>query len=790
MLPNRKDEAIPRLLSLPSFRPDGSGKSKLVYLPASRETSGSSSVSNEVDEITASEHIHQDSNNKILPGHAVMENRSDPQAPTSPMERIQKRAISAYRNVSSRDSTSQNEILFSKSTDQANNHPRIDKVFSQATGLPTGEKTSSISSRCRVPFGSMITAQKDEWGSKPTEMVTHHTSVAKASSKTAKTLVAVKTSSLSAHCNPSSGSMASKETPTQKGEVLLSKSAKQVQNEVFYRSSYPVATKSTTVPSVSEVGIERVNSARQLPKSPQKLPGTLSDKTYLTSNVSSPKNCAKPDITSGVPEIREYEFCYRKDNVQNVPSGHSSSMKVSLTAHDPVRPTSDSGPFSIKRLLGSHMPSKEPQESVLNKHKYLSAVSSCSSSLKGEFVRDNDSVKPTSSHSPSSIEIFPSSKDPAQVTNTPSSLSSLQRCVQSSSSLSTSSSNTSFRNSTAGRHMSPSLTATLNGSLEQEKSGIHPAPPQTTSSNISQALYNHNKPRQNPASSNTSSAETIGTNTSIRQNPGDAHKSKSQIHFHSSVLKLSRDKTPQKGKLPVATVQAMTSYSNSLHASSSVPSPKRLNRRSSTEGTRNRKQWRHIYPKIQTKQKEYDVEALHFPESPSSLFTPSQNSDLQTFVSYLTDPETPNAGSVIKEQTFKASFDIGQESLLEGHLTYYDSLQAQQVEIFQNQSRRVWTLQPGDNRKSVDHSIPGMYNNPDRYPSATEEELLPSYNDNMMPSQSYFSNCHSPADTQYTTNGFKPSGVQSSPQSRLHLGHCPMRQAEQHKNQQYHLHHR
>lgn len=795
MLPNRKDVAIPRFLTLPSFHQDGSGKSQFVYLQANREISGSS------NETSVRDPFHQNSNDKSLPDQKMMESGSNPQAPTSQIEGIPKRTISAHRNVSSRNIiTQEDERWLSKSTDQANNHPRIDSVFSQATGLPIEGKTSSKSSHCKVPFGSIaskeITTQKNEtWASKATDNVSHHTSIDKASSQTVKTPVAERTRSISAYCNPSFGTMASKETATKKDEVSLPKSANRVQNEAFYRSSHSVVTTSSTVPSVSEVGTERAKSASQHPKNPQKLPGAFGDKTCLISNVSPPNKCPKPDITSVVPQIIENEFCNLKDNLQNVPSGHSPSMKVFLTVDEPVRPASDSGPFSIQRLLSSHKPSKESQvtnaqsslpsqqESDLNKHEHLPGFSSStSSSLKGDFVRTNDPVKPTP-------------------INTPSSRSSFQGCVQSSSALSTSSGNTLSRDSTAGRHISHSLAAPANGSLEHEKSSIRPAPLKTTSSNISQAFDKRNEPRQNTGSSNESSSENIRTNTSIRQNSGNTQKSMSQIDFQSRVSKLSHDKIPQKRKPPVATVQAMTSYSNSLQVSSSVRSPEQLNRssndsrppkngRNSTGDTRTTQQWRHKDPKVQTKRKECDVEALHFPGSTPPLFTPSQDSDLQTFVSYLTDSETPNAGSVMKEQTFEASFDIGQERLLERHLTYYDSLEAQQVEIFQNQSRRVWTLQSGDNWKSEDQSGMGMFNNPDIYSNATEGELLSSYDDNILQSQSYFSNCHSPADAQYTTNGFIPNGAHYNPQNRLHLEHCPMTQVNQHKNQQPHLHRR
>lgn len=101
----------------------------------------------------------------------------------------------------------------------------------------------------------------------------------------------------------------------------------------------------------------------------------------------------------------------------------------------------------------------------------------------------------------------------------------------------------------------------------------------------------------------------------------------------------------------MATVQAMTTLSNSLCAGNSVPARERLNtspdhseppenRRNSTEKTRNVQQWRHRDPKIQTQQKSYDVEALHLPGL-TSLLTPSttsENSDLQTFATYLTEP--------------------------------------------------------------------------------------------------------------------------------------------------------
>ncbi|XP_078348004.1 uncharacterized protein LOC144633095 isoform X1 [Oculina patagonica] len=798
VLPNRKDAAIPRFLTLPSFHQDGSGKSQFVYLPANREISGSSNVSNEVNETSVRDHFHQNSNDKSLPGQKMMESGSNPQASTSQIEGIPKRTISAYQNVSSRNIiTQEDERWISKSTDQANNHPRIDSVFSQASGLQIEEKTSSSSSYCEVPFGSVaskkITAQKDElWASKPTESVSRHTSTDKVSSQTAKTPIAERTSLISAYCNPSFGTMVSKETSTKNDEVLFPKSTKRVHNEAFYRSSYSVVTTNTSAPSVSEVETERAKLVSQLPKGPQKLPGALGDKTCLISNASPPNKCSKPDITSTVPQIRENEYCNPKDNLQNVPSGHSSSMKVYLTVDDPVRPGSDSGPFSIQRLLSNNKPTKESQvtnapsslpsqrESNLNKHEHLSGVSS--SSLKGDFVRANDTVKPTP-------------------INIPSSRSSLQGCVQSSSPLSTSSGNTSSRVSTAGGHILHSLAAPLNGSLEHEKSGIHPAPLKTTSSNISQAVDKRNEFRQNAVSSNESSTKNIRTNTLIRQNSGNAHQSKSQIDFQSRVSKLSHEKTPQKKKPPVATVQAMTSFSNSLHVSSSVPSPERFNGgrndsrppkngRNSTEVTRNTQQWRHKDPTVQKKRKDYNVRAMHFPGSTPPLFTPSQDSDLQTFVSYLTDSEPPNAGSVMKQQTFEASFDIGQESLFERHLTYYDSLEAQQeIEIFQNQSKRVWTLQPGDNWKNDDHSRMGTYDSAGIYPDATTGELLSSFDDNILQSQSYFSNGHSPADAQYTTNGFIPNGAHYNPQNGLHLEHCPMSQVNQHKNQQSHLHH-
>lgn len=779
MLPDHKDVPIPRFLTRGL---DGSGKSQLVYLPTNRETSGSNSVSNEGNETSVTDHEYQYSNERSILDKTLIGNGSYLQTSMSPME--PKYAMSDHQDesLSSRSITTQNnEIWFSKSTQQADNHPRIDKVFSQAVGLPIEEKRSSISTHREVPFTSIasneITGQKNEtWGSKPTDSVSNHPRVDKASSQIVKTPVAVRTSSISAHRNASFGSMASEDITTQEDEVPV----KQVQNGEFYGTSYSADKTRTTVPSVSESSIQIAKIKSQFP---------------------SPK----PDITRSAPQIRKDESSSLKDNLQTATFSNSSSMELFLTINEPERPAPDRGPFSIQRLLSSHKPSKEtqvtnvpssipsPQKGNVNMPKNPTGVSSgAASSLKAGFRRDKDLVRPSSKYDPESIQILDNTNGLVEVTNASSSLPSRQDVVQSLSPSGKSSSYTSSRDSMVGRHISHSSTVSPNGPSEQGKSGIHPAPLQTTSSNISPAFPKHHKPSQNAMSSKLkcknaippkeSSVVNTHTNTWIRQDPNDAREPNSQLHFQSSVLKLPCDTTSQKRNLPVpvATVQAMRSYSNSFKVISSVSSTEQLNRsrndsgsphvHNSNESKRNTQQWRHKDPKIQAKRKQHDTDTFHLPVATASLNTSSKNSDLQTFVSYLTEAEIPNARSVVEKQTFEASFNIRQESLLESLLT----------------SKTVLTIQPGDNRKSVDQSRMGMHNNTDFYLGATERESRPRYDDKILQSQSYFTN----ADIQYRTKGTIPSGAHYNPQNRLHFEHCPMRQVTQYKNPQSHPHHR
>lgn len=795
---------MPRLIALPSVHQDGSRKRQFVHLLANQETSGKSCVSNEVNETSAGDLVQLNSKDKALPDQKRMGNGSYPQTSASHTDGIPKRTISIYRNASAGGITTQDDQMWlSKSTNQAFNYTRRENVSREAIGPPNERNTGSIPSYCKETSGSVaskeITTQDDETrSSKPQESVHHHTSVDNASSQTAKTPIAVKTSSTSVHCYPSFGSVASKEITTRRDEVL-------VQNETFSRLSSSAATTSTIVPSVSKVGIESARSVSQLPKNPQKLPDAFGE-TNLSSKVPPPNKSQKPDVTRSVPHIIKDGFYNLDDSLHDTPSSHASSKKV-LTVDDPVRPALDSGPFSIRRLLSSHKPSQKSQvtnasscfpflhECDLNKRGHLpGATSRYPSSLNGGFVRDKNPVKPKSTGDSFIIQNMHINNESSQTTNTPSSLSSLQSCSQSSSIVPTSSSFTSSRDSTAGRRNSNSLIVPSNRkSLDQEHFGMYGAPLQTTSSSFSQGIYKHNEPRQNVGPSNGPSAETICTNNSNRQNPGHAHEPKSQLHFHPGVIKIA-GKTPQNRKLPAATVQAMTTLPDSLHVSGSVPSRERLNtshnhsepprnRRNSTESTGNIQQWRHKDPKIQTKHKSYDIEALHLPGSTSSLLAPStaiENSDLQTFVSYLTEPESSHIVSAMKEQELENSFDIGQEGQLLEMRTYYDSVQTQQVEILKkNQSMRVWTLQSDNNWISDDPNNMGTYNTPDIYESVTDRDVLPNYDDNMLQNLPYFSSCHSPADKQYTPAGFRSSRTHFNPQNGLHLGHCPMRQMKQ-----------
>ena len=772
------DAARPTLITLPSGHQDGSKKRQFVHLPANQDTSVKSCVATGVSDTSAADLVQRNFKDKALPGQKRMENGLYAEPSASHTEEIPKSTV--YRNAFPGDVTTQNDqTWFSKSTNQAFNYTRGENVSHEAIGSQVEGNTRFISAYRKETSGSVaskeINTQNDETRiCKPKEDEHHHTSpVDHTFTPTAKTPIALKTGSV--HCYPSFGSVATKETTSRRDEVL-------VQNETFSRLPSSTTSTSTTVPSVSTDEIERERSASQLPKKPRKLPDAFRDKTTSTSH-------------------KQDGFYNLDDSLHDNPSRHASSMKVFLTVDDPVIPASDSGPFSIRRLLSSHKPSQKSQgtnaSSWLPSHQQRDpkvskqghppgAPSRNSSSLNGGIVRDNNPVEPRKSFIVENMHI---STESSQVMNTPSSLSSKQDCGQCSSIVPTSSSFI----PTPGRHNSNSLIAASNGkSLDQEHFGMHGTPQQTTPLSFSQSFYKHSEPFQNAGPSNGSSAEKICTTISSRQNPGHTHERKSQPHFHPGVIKIA-DKTPQNRKLPVATVQAMTTLSKSLYVgSSAVPTRERFNtghnhseppgnRRYSTEKTRNIQQWRHKDPKLQTKHQSYDVEGLHLPGSNSSQLMPSttsENSDLQAFAGYLTEPESPHIVSAMKEQGLETAFDIGREGqLLE--MRKYDSLQTQQVEIFRNQSMRVWTLQSDDQWRSDNPNRMGMTNAPDIYESVTERDILPNYDASMLQNLQYFSSDHSPVDKQYTPVGYTSSTAHLNLQNSLHLQHCPMRQMKQ-----------
>lgn len=750
-----------------------------------------------------------------------------------------------FGSMASKGITTQNDKAWiSKSTERVNNHT-WDNTASEAHKSPMEDETSAMTTHCKIPFGSMAskgtTTHKDEaWSPKSTDRVKTFPNIENALRQTTKSQIEGKTRAMSTFCNATFGSMASKDITTEKEKTGFSQFSQRAENEAFSRSATSMISGSTTVSSVSKIGIERSMSASQLPKNLQKLSGSVGDKTNLTSNVSPPCKYSKPDTTSGIPRIREDEIYNLEGRLPAVPSGHSTSLKDRLfRANNPVRYAANSGPFSIQRLLSSQKPSQESaqvpsapsslpslQECDRNKQSSsaLRASSRCTSpsyktsrpdttsgvprirenkvhnldgrlrgvpsghssslkgrvSIKGGFLKDKN---PASTGGPLDIQTMLTSNEPSrqsQAANTPSSVPSPQGCVlhkQSSSVLRVPSST---RDSTAHRQNSHYLTTTPNENSLEKDGHL-----QTKSSTVSPGFHKHSKPLQMPVPSNGSLAKTAYA--SNRQNPGHTRELNSQLLLHPGVFKLSPVKTRQNRNLPVATVQAMTTSSNSLPVCSTFHSPDRSktsryhpgaprNKRNSIEGTRNIQQWCHKDPKIQMRNQGFDVDAMYFPDSTSSLynsFTTSKKSDLETFVSYLTEPESPNTVSVMTEQTLETSFDIGQESLLE-RPTYHDRrLSVQPV-------KRLWTLQPSDIWMSDEQKRMEMYNNPGIYPSVTERQLLQRYDDNMLPGQSYFSNCHSP-DKQCTSNGFLSSGANCNPRDRLRHDHCPLRQSHHRK---------
>lgn len=790
---------MPTLITLPGVPQDGSKKRQFVHLTANQETSVKSRVATEVNETSTEDLAQRNSKDKVNPDQKKMGNSLHPQSSASHTEEMPKSTM--YQNAFPGDITAQNDQTWlSKSTNQAFSYIRKENVTREAIGTRIEGNTSSISAYCIATSGSLTskeinTLNNETRSSEPKEDVHRHTSVNHTSRPTAKTPIAVKPNSASVHCYPSLGSVASKETTTRRDEVL-------VQNEAFHKLS-STASAITTVPSIFNDGIERGRSASQLPKNPMKLQDAFGDKTNSTSLLPPPNKYKKPNVTRSVPHLIKDGFCNRKDGLHDTPSRHASTMKIFLTVDDPVRPASDSGPFSIRRLLSTQRPSQKSQvtnasacfpshqQCDLNKHGHPPGTPSGNpSSLNGGIVRDSSPVKPRSASDSFVIQNMHIRTESSQVTNTPSTLSSLQGCGQSPSTVPTSSSFISSRDFTAGRHNSNSLIAPSNGkSLGQEHFGVKGAPLQTSPSNFSKSFYERNEPHQNVGPSNGSSAEKICTNNSSRQNPSYTHERKSKPLFHPGAIKVA-DKTPQSRTLPVATVQAMTTLSSSLHVGSSVPSRERLNtshnhseppgnRSYSTEKTRNAQQWRHKDHKIQTRHKSYDVEALDLPGSTSSLLTPSttsENSDLRTFVSYLTEPERPQTISAIKEQELETSFDTGQDGQLLESRTYCDSVQTQQSEIFQNQSRRVWTLQSDCNWVSDDPNRMGMNNAPDIYMRVTDRDILPNHDDNVLQNLPYFPGCHSPVDKQYTPVGYTSSTAHLS---SSHLQHYPIRQMKE-----------
>lgn len=791
------DAAMPTLITLPSVHQDGSGKRQFVHMPANQETSVRSSVASEVIETSAKDLAQPKSKDKTLPDKKRMGNGLYPQSSAFHTEEVAKNTMhrSAFPGVIT---TQNDQTWLSKSTNQVFNCIRRENVSHETNGTHIEENTSSISAYCKTTFGSVTskeihTQSEESRSSKPEEDVHRHASVNHTSRPTAKTPVVVKPNSPAALCYPSFESAASKEITTRRNEVL-------VQNV----ASPTLSSTSLTVPSISNAGIERERSESQRPKSPKKLQDVFGDKTNSTSHLPPPNKYEKLDVTRSIPHLIKDGFHNREDGLHDNPSRDASSMKVFLRVDDPVRPASDSGPFSIRRLLCSHRPSQKSQatnpsssfssrqQCDLNKHRHQPGIPRNSLSLNGAIVKNNNTVKPRSTTNSSIIQNMHISTKSSQVTNTPSIRSSTQDCDQNSSTVTTTSSLTSPRNFTAGRLNSNSSVAPLSvKSLGQDHFDMHGARLQTRPSSISQRFYEHNGPSQNVDHANEYSVEKICTNNSSRQNPGHIFERKSQPHFHPGVIKIA-DKTAQNRKLPVATVQAMTNLSSSLHVGSSVPSRERLktrgnhseppgNRRYSTEKTRSFQQWRHKGPKIQTRQKSYDVEALRLPRSTSSAVltsTNSENSDLQTFVSHLTEPGHPQGTSVMKQKELETSLDIGKEGHLLELLSYHNSVNTQQVEILQNQSMRVWTLQSEDNWVSDDPNRMEMNNALNIHKSATDRDILPNYEDTVLQNLPYFSGSHSPVDKQHTPVGYTSSASHPNPQNSLHLHHCPMRQTK------------
>ena len=781
---------MPTLITLPSVHQDGSRKRQFVHMPANQETSVRSSAASEVNKTSATDHAHPKSKDKTLRSDQKRTgNGLYPQSSAFHTEEIAKNTMhrSAFPGVI----TAQNDQSWlSKPTNQAFNCIRRENVSRETNGLRIEENTSSISAYCKATSGSVtskeIHTQNDETRiSKPKEDVHRHASVDHTSIPTAKAPIAAKPNS-SVHCCPSFESVASKEITTRRNEVMAQKKAFST-----------LSSTSSTVPSISNVGIERESSESQRPKSPMRLQDAFGDKTNSTLHLPSPNKYKKPGVTRSIPHLIKDGFYNREDGLQDTTSRDTSSMKVLKTVDDPVRPASDSGPFSIRRLLSSHRPSQKSQSTNassclpshqqcdLKKHRHPPSTPSRNSfSLNEGILRNNNPVKPRSTTDVST--------ESSQLTNTPSIRSSPQSLDQSSSSVRTTSSFISSRDFTAARHNSSSLMAPLNGkSSGQDHFGIHGAPLQTTPSSFSQSSYEHNGQSQNVGHSNRSSAEKICTNNPSRQNPNRKLERKSQPHFRPGVIKIA-EKTAQNRKLPVATVQAMTNLSSSLHVGSSVPSRERLKskrnhskspgyRSYSTEKTRNFHQWRHEDPKIQTRQKSYDVEALHLTGSTSSVLTStnSENSDLQTFVSHLTEPERPREISGMKELELETSIDKGRECQLLELLSYRTSVNTQQVEILQNQSMRVWNFQSDDNWVSDDPNRMGRSNAPNIHKRTTDRDILPNYADNKLQNLPYFSGCHSPVDKQRTSVGYTSSTAHPKPQNSLHLHHCPMRQMKQ-----------
>ena len=769
---------MPTLITLPSVHQDGSRERQLVHMPANQETSVRSSVASSLNETPAMDHAQGKSKDKTLPDQKRLGNGLYPQSSAFHTEQVAKNTThrSAFPGVIT---AQKDQTWLSKSTNQVFNCIRRENVSREANRPRIEENTSSISTYCKATFGSVTskethTQNGETRTSKPEEDVHRHSGVDNKSSPTAKTPIAVKPNSTAVHCYPSFGSVTSKEIATRRNEVL-------VQNEAFPTLS----STSLTVPSISNDGIERERSESQRPKSSMKLQDAFGDKTNSTLHLLPPNKFKKPGVTKKIPRLIKDGFNNREDGLHDTPSKDASSMKVLLRVDDPVRPASDSGPFSIRRLLSSYRPSQKSQatnatscvsprqQCDLNKHKHPSGTPSRNSlSLNGAIVRNNNPVKPRSSTNSSIIQNMHISTESSQVTNTPNIRSSPQDYDQSSSTVLRTSS-TSSSDFIAGRNNSNSLIAPLSvNSLGQDHFGMHGAPLQTTPSSISQRFYEHNRPSQNVGHSNEC-------------------ERKSQAHFHPSVIKIA-DKTAKKRKLPVATVQAMTNLSSPLHVGSSVPSRERLNTRRnhskppgnrsySTEKTRSIQQWRHKDPKIQTRQKSYDVETLHLPRSTSSVLTStnSENSDLQKFVSHLTEPEHPHEISVIKEQELETSLDIGREGQLLGLFSYHNSVNTQQVEILQKQSMRVWTIQSDENWVSDDPNRMGMNNAPNIHESVTDRDILPSYEDNVLQNRPYFTGCHSPDEKQHTPVGYTSSTAHPNLQNSLHLHHCPMRQMKQ-----------